>query len=232
MRIVIPPAGLGAEAAERPELGDPGAHRLHDPPAAERGAQARSRCRRPSRPRAGSCRRWAGRDGAASRSASTNSAWVETSRPTMMPIVFCASLAPWLERVERGRDSCSRRNSRSTGPGRLPCGAARRGPRSAPSASAMPISGERKMKRIGLTQPPSDERADARLGDRRAAVAAHAARGERGAGEPEPPGDEVPDDGAEQRGEDHVRDPPPRDRSAPCRSSWRRRCRPRTRRRN
>ena len=22
--------------------------------------------------------------------------WVDTSRPTMMPIVFCASLAPWL----------------------------------------------------------------------------------------------------------------------------------------
>ena len=39
MNSVIAPPGLGAKAADRLELGDPHAHGLHDPPAAEQRAE-------------------------------------------------------------------------------------------------------------------------------------------------------------------------------------------------
>ena len=47
---------------------------------------------------------------------SAKTAFDATSRPAMMPIVFCASLAPCASEYVAAEASCARRNQRSTDP--------------------------------------------------------------------------------------------------------------------
>src|SRR3954469_4376582 len=70
----------------------------------------------------------------------------------MIPIVFCASLAPWFRLKNAADRSCSRRNHRSTREG----GVQRNSQKIAvisSSPAARPISGDRKMKMIVSFQP-------------------------------------------------------------------------------
>ena len=70
----------------------------------------------------------------------------------MMPIVFCASLAPWLRLKNAADSSCNRRKEPSTRLGRI-----RRNNHKmaviSPKPAARPMTGERKMKMIVLVQP-------------------------------------------------------------------------------
>ena len=71
----------------------------------------------------------------------------------MMPIVFCASLAPWFRLKNAAETSCRRRNQRSTRDG----GVQRKIQKIAvirPSPTTRPMSGDRKMKMSVLVQPP------------------------------------------------------------------------------
>ena len=58
----------------------------------------------------GRCIQWRRETGSA------NSVWLATSRPAMMPIVFCASLVPCDSENAAAEPSCARRNQRSTEP--------------------------------------------------------------------------------------------------------------------
>ncbi len=73
-----------------------------------------------------------------------------------------------------------------------------------PSPSAMPSIGEMTMKRIGLIQPEAMMAPAPALATAAPPIPAEE-RVRRGTRQPEPPGDEVPDDGADQRGQDDVR---------------------------
>ena len=87
-------ARLRAEAADRTQLRDARAHRVHDAPAAEQRAERDRASTRRSRPSAESscCRRR--RSGAAIPARSRTTPSPTRAAPTMMPIVFCASLPP------------------------------------------------------------------------------------------------------------------------------------------
>ena len=70
----------------------------------------------------------------------------------MIPIVFCASLAPWFRLKNAADTSCSRRNQRSTRDG----GVQRNSQKIAvisTSPTTRPMSGDRTMKMSVLVQP-------------------------------------------------------------------------------
>src|SRR5438445_11273809 len=70
----------------------------------------------------------------------------------MMPIVFCASLAPWVRLKNAADRGCRRRNHRSTREGGVQRNSQWIATISA-SPAVRPMSGERKMKMIVLVQP-------------------------------------------------------------------------------
>ena len=72
--------------------------------------------------------------------------------PAMIPIVFCASLAPWFRLKNAADTSCSRRNQRSTRAGGVPRNSQKIAVITR-SPAARPMSGDRKMKMIVFVQP-------------------------------------------------------------------------------
>ena len=90
--------GLGGEPVDRLELHHPVAHRVHDPPAADGGAEGDRGRRDDDDPQ---------RDvDASAMTPAANRARV------MMPIVFCASLEPWAKAMKPADTTWSRRNTR------------------------------------------------------------------------------------------------------------------------
>ena len=115
-------AGLRAEPADRPQLRDARSPSCARCASRRTACRARSPCTRRSRPSTGS-RRHVG-----DVQVPSSPVWpreerlcVATSRPTMMPIVFCASFAPCEKRKQRGARRAARRGTtRSTRAGAHP----------------------------------------------------------------------------------------------------------------
>ena len=119
----------------------------------------------------------------------------------MIPIVFCASLAPWLRLNAAADTSCSLRNQRSTREG----GIHRKIHRMDVMISeAEQQADERRQEDEDDRLGPAarDDRGEARLRDRGARVAADQ-RVRRAGRQPEVPGDQIPDDRAGEAAEDH-----------------------------
>ena len=187
---VIAPDSLGAEAADRLELGDALPHRLHDAPAAEQRAQADRRRSRRRPPRSAPGRRspvYAGGD-----------QQHPDDADGLLRVVAAVA-----EAVERRR----RRAAAGGTSGRRGSASMRTKIHETASISSepsrKPSSGEMTMNATVFRKPAGIERPGARLGHRRADQAAdQRVRGRRR--DAVVPGDDVPDDRADQRAEHHV----------------------------
>ncbi len=121
----------------------------------------------------------------------------------MMPMVFCASLPPWPSEYSDAETNCRMRKARSTANG-VERTDAQDTIATSTSASRNPTSGDSTMASKRLRQPAPDRGRKSGLGH--AAADQSADQGVRTGGRnAQSPGDQVPDDGADQGGEYHLR---------------------------
>ena len=121
----------------------------------------------------------------------------------MMPMVFCASLPPWPSEYSEAETNCRMRKARSTANG-VERTDAQDTIATSTSASRKPTSGDSTMASSVFDRPlqtAAEIPALAMPAPTSPPISACELRGRNA----EPPGDQVPDDRADQRGEDHLR---------------------------
>ena len=205
---------LGGEAVDRLELGDALAHRLHDPPAADRGPERQRRGRHDDDPGGtvdvgDDAGREQGEGDDAHRLLGVVGAVGEGHERRREDLQPAEAAAPSACAATAGRSSRSRASARTR--------------------STKPRSGEVNIGMRTLLTIPSMLRAPVPAADDRRAEQAADERVAARARQAQLPGDEVPGDRADEGGRDDGLGRRLRRRPGRCRSSWRRPCR-RTRR--